>query len=402
MNSRFNRNLSNIRERISFECHPTLNERLRTFEANVENLGDTILNLTFGYPEDLQTDWMRDIEVNLDFKTLDALQKKPLKKSIQNYFSKLFHVEDIYLTTSASEALMIAIHSCILNRDDEIILFDYGFYTYPALIKTGKGKPVFAERKENGEPNFKNVKDCITNKTRAILVTQPENPLGRIYSREELENLCMICKENNLTLIVDHSFIESSPFGNEISMLTELKENSFLKNLSWIVIGDTGKILCLHGVKYACLLSSEDYKEAIDNWLHLILFQFDLARMHILSTILNDSRLDEYKLLLNKGVADNYNLLEERIDPRVKVFRPQATPMVLVDVGYFGLDDISLVEKILLEEKVAIMPGSYFVQATEDNAYYSKNHVRIAISRPREKIEEAILRINRCLAKLSV
>ncbi len=385
--------------------HNTLNsyqviKRIKQFEKKVEYYCNDILDLTFGYPINLHADWMEEYITNIDPKILQTLHKKELKQNIKRYFEQLFNKKDICLTTSASEALMVAIHSCITEKHDEVILLDCGFFSYPSLIRAGKGKPIFAQRHTDRQPDMKSIKACFTDKTCALLITQPENPIGRIFTKAEMEQLCLFCIERKVTLIVDHSFIESSYFGRDINILTNLQHNPFLKNLSWIIIGDTGKVVCLYGMKYGCLITSDNLKELIDNWLFSILFQFDLVQMHILSKILHDHRLNSYKTDLYLKIRNNFSLLESKLDSRVGILRPQATPMVLLDISQFLIDDLSFVERILEEEKIALLPGSYFIQGYKEESSYSSSQIRIAISRPKQVIEEAIFGINRFLSGL--
>ncbi|MDD5229291.1 MAG: pyridoxal phosphate-dependent aminotransferase [Methylococcales bacterium] len=378
-----------------------LSERIKEFEKRIKYITPKC-DMTFGYPVDLHERWMEDFITNIDGNLLQNFNSDIFKKDVIDYFSKVFgENNNTFITTSASEALLVAIHSCIQHEDDEVILFDYGFYNYPELISSAKGKPVFAKRDaKNRRPIIESVANCVTGKTRAVIITQPENPLGQIFSKDELQQLCLLCIEKNVILIVDHAFIESAYFGFKINKLFDLNFEVFLKNLSWIVVGDTGKIVCLHGIKYGCLLVSDNLRVRIESWLQLILFQFDSVHLYVLSKILNDSRLELYKTGLYDKMANNLELLKSKLDDRIVIFQPVATPMVLLDISKFGMDDVFFVEKLLEKEKVALMPGCYFIFGEEENHHYSKSHVRMAISRPRQVVEDAILKINHFVSEL--
>jgi aspartate aminotransferase len=119
-------------------------------------------------------------------------------------------MEDIIVTTGGSEAILFALLTC-LNPCDEVIIPEpfYGTYTAFAIASGVNIVPVTATI-ENGFalPPLADFERALTSRTRAILICNPSNPTGYVYSRTELESILGLCKAHNLYLISDEAYRE--------------------------------------------------------------------------------------------------------------------------------------------------------------------------------------------------
>ena len=119
-------------------------------------------------------------------------------------------MEDIIVTTGGSEAILFALLTC-LNPGDEVIIQEpfYGTYTAFAIAAGVSIVPVTARIEDNfALPPLADFERAITKRTRAILVCNPSNPTGYVYSRVELESMLALCKAHNLYLISDEAYRE--------------------------------------------------------------------------------------------------------------------------------------------------------------------------------------------------
>ena len=178
--------------------------------------GIHVYHLNIGQP-DLETPkqfWNK--LKNLDLKVLEYCPSNGIesfrKKFAQYYNSNGIQVSasNFMITEGASEALSFAMMTC-LNEDDEIIIPEPMYANYISFAKTGNiiVKPI-PTTIENGFalPPIEDFKKAITSKTKAILICNPNNPTGYLYSKNELLMLREICLRHDLFLFVDEVYRE--------------------------------------------------------------------------------------------------------------------------------------------------------------------------------------------------
>ena len=138
---------------------------------------------------------------------------KPLRKKIKQKLNKKNKIktsaDNIIVTLGASGALSLSLTS-LLNKGDEVLLIDPYFVLYKQLIIQNGAVPKFIETKNDFSLKLENVKEKITDKTKAIILNSPNNPTGKIYSKKELKNLTNILKEKDITLISDEVYEDFS------------------------------------------------------------------------------------------------------------------------------------------------------------------------------------------------
>src|SRR5262249_5246975 len=184
-----------------------------------------------------------------------------------------------------SEALLVAIDTAIREPGDEVLLLDNGFDTYPGFVATCKGNPVFVPRGVRNELDVEALEARISPRARAVLVTQPENPLGLVHRSRILQRLAHLCSSRGLVLIMDCAFLELSPWQLKIPIITRLKRPS---NLEFLVIGDTGKIISYRGLRLGALAVSPGLRDrAVERFANLFA-RLDLIRLHFLASTLAD------------------------------------------------------------------------------------------------------------------
>lgn len=161
--------------------------------------------------------------------------------------------EHFLITVGASEALVFLFETCC-DPGDEIIIFDptYANYLGFAAIAGVNLVPVLSNMENDfALPERDRIERCITNHTRAILLCNPNNPTGTVYSREELQFLFDLCEEHNIFLIVDETYREF--------VYDDLKPLSILHLVPHsdrvIVVDSLSKRFSLCGARLGCLLT---------------------------------------------------------------------------------------------------------------------------------------------------
>lgn len=185
--------------------------------------GKTVYHLNIGQPD------IKTPEAALDavkVQTLDILAytrsegSEEYRKKIADYYAKNdIHVthNDIIVTTGGSEALLFAFGS-IMDSDDEIIIPEpfYANYNGFSTASDIKVVPVISKIEDNfALPAIEEFEKLITDKTKAILICNPGNPTGYLYSRKEIKQLADLVKKYDLFLIADEVYREFVYDGNE-------------------------------------------------------------------------------------------------------------------------------------------------------------------------------------------
>ncbi len=190
--------------------------KLVPFAEQAKKAGKTVYHLNIGQP-DIETPQVSlDAIKNIDLNVIEYSHSagfESYRKGLSNYYSGVninVNEEEILVTTGGSEALLFTIMSC-LNPGDEIIIPEpfYANYNGFSTASGVKVVPVTANI-DNGFalPAIDEFRALVTPNTKAILICNPGNPTGCLYSREELEQLRSIVLEYDLFLIADEVYRE--------------------------------------------------------------------------------------------------------------------------------------------------------------------------------------------------
>jgi aspartate/methionine/tyrosine aminotransferase len=362
-------------------------------QRELEGSAGSLIDLTYGYPDGLQQPWMR-VLLHVPARRLQTSNARQLKQEIAAWFAGRYSEAParVLLANTATEALSVAIGSAVEEAGDEIILFDGCFDPYPSLIQSFKGRPVFAARFEDGSPDLDSLQRLVTRRTRAVLITHPDNPLGRVYSKQELEALTDFCNTAGLTLIVDSAFAFVSPYGTDTFGPLQSVRNGD----RWILIGDTGKIFDLFGVRCGALIASDGLVEHLQTRLDQLFFRMDALRLNVLAATVRDQRWVEAAQYVNKTVAANYGYLARHLHPSLRSIRPMAGSLAIVELDGAHTTDVEVATTLRRSAGVAIVPCSYFVFADSCGGSL-RNRLRIALARPPETIRRAVENLNTVL-----
>ena len=239
--------------------------KLVPFAEKAKRNGKTVFHLNIGQP-DIETpkvalDAVKDFSSQV-VEYSHSAGFESYRKGLASYYQSLgisVNFDDLMVTTGGSEALLFALNSC-LDTGDEVIIPE-PFYANYNGFSTSSGitvKPISTSI-ENGFalPPIDDFEKLITAKTKAILICNPGNPTGYLYSKEELERLRDLVKKHDLFLFADEVYREFCYDGNKhISVLNldGLEDNA-------VVIDSTSKRYSMCGIRVGCIVSKN--KEVI-------------------------------------------------------------------------------------------------------------------------------------------
>jgi len=233
--------------------------KLVPFAEAAKKKGRTVYHLNIGQPDIETPEIALNAIKNIDRTVIEYSHSagfESYRKGLADYYNKFelgVSHEDILITTGGSEALLFAFNSC-LNQDDEVIIPEPFYANYNGFAKTcGVNVTPVTANIENGFalPPISDFEKLITPKTKAILICNPGNPTGYLYSKEELETLKEIVLKHDLYLFADEVYREFSYDGKKHTSVLELEglENNV------VVIDSVSKRYSMCGARIGALIS---------------------------------------------------------------------------------------------------------------------------------------------------
>ena len=166
----------------------------------------------------------------------DLELRNAIAKKLQNQNNLNVDFENIMVTNGAKQAIY-NLFQVLLNDDDEVIIPTPYWLSYPQMVRLAGGKPVFlnSSAKDGFKINIQDLKSKITSKTKFIIINSPNNPTGRVMSKEELLQIAEVVREHkNINILSDeiYELILKKEFHHLSlsSLATDLKERIFIIN----------------------------------------------------------------------------------------------------------------------------------------------------------------------------
>jgi aspartate aminotransferase len=314
-----------------------------------------------------------------------------LKKAIIQKFQEDQGIEykpsEIIVANGAKHALY-TLFQVILNDGDEVIIPTPYWVSYPEQVKLAGGKPVYVEGLESNQFKItaQQLKEAITEKTKAVIINSPSNPTGVLYNQEELNELGKVCLEKNI-LIVSDEIYEKLIYGDSkhisVAQLSpELKEQT-------IIINGVSKSHSMTGWRIGYAAGYEKVIKAMTNLAsHSTSNPTTSAQYATIAAYTGPKEpVEEMRQAFEKRLNVIYDKLVSI--PGVTCVKPQGAFYLYPNVkeaaritGYNNVDDF--VEALLVEARVAVVPGSGF--GTPDN-------IRLSYATSLELLEAAVERI---------
>lgn len=201
--------------------------KLVPFAEAAKKKGIKVFHLNIGQPDIKTPEKAMDAVRNCNIEILEyshSAGNESYRKKLVEYYAKNninISASDIIITTGGSEAILFGFLSC-LNPGDEVIVPEPFYANYNGFaVQAGVTVVPISSSIETGFalPPIEDFEKSITAKTKAIIVCNPNNPTGYLYSREEMETLRDIVKKNNLFLFADEAYREFCYAGSHVSAM---------------------------------------------------------------------------------------------------------------------------------------------------------------------------------------
>ena len=369
---------------------------IRKFFDIVSEMEDAI-SLGVGEP-DFDTPWhIRDegiysLEKGRTFYTSNAGLKE-LKAEIANYLYRTQKLsydagKDIIVTVGGSEAIDIALRAMI-NPGEEVLIPQPSYVSYePCAILAG-GVPVIIELKEENEFRLtaQELREAITNKTKVLILPFPNNPTGAIMEKKDLEAIAQVIREKDIFVISDEIYPELTYRGKHISIasLPGMQERT-------VLINGFSKAYAMTGWRLGYACAPENIMEQM-----LKIHQFAIMCAPTTSQYAAVEALrngDEDVAMMREAYNQRRRFLMHSFkEMGLKCFEPYGAFYVFPCIKEFGMTSEEFAERLLREEKVAVVPGTAFGGCGE-------GFLRISYAYSLENLKTALEKINAFITRL--
>ncbi|MEH6500852.1 MAG: pyridoxal phosphate-dependent aminotransferase [Pseudoalteromonas distincta] len=348
------------------------------FEAPEEILQDVILNLSTaqGYS---------------DSKGLFSARKAVMHYTQTKNIAGVT-IEDIYLGNGVSELIVMSMQG-LLNNGDEVLIPAPDYPLWTAAVSLSGGKPVhyLCDEQADWYPDLDDIRSKITPNTRAMVIINPNNPTGAVYSRDMLERLVQIAREHNLILFADEIYDKILYDGTEHDSVAALAPDVLCLTFnglskSYRVAGFRSGWMIISGPKH----NAQSYIEGLDILASMRLCA-NVPSQHAIQTALggyqsiNDLILPGGRLLEQRDAA--WEMLNDI--PGVSCTKPKGALYLFpkLDPKIYPIhNDEKMVLDLLLQEKILVVQGTAFNWPWPD-------HFRIVSLPRKDDLEMAIGRI---------
>ena len=301
----------------------------------------------------------------------------------------------VVVASGAKHAVYIALRA-IINPGDEVILPAPYWVSYIELIKIMGGVPVVVTATE--EENFKLSADklaaAITPKTKALILNNPSNPTGMMYSREELEALAAVCTEADIYVISDEIYACLVYDGGEFTSFAALSEDAKERT---ILINGVSKAYAMTGwrIGYAC--ANDQIAKVMANYVsHSTGSPVAISQKASVAALTGSQEKVE---TMRQAFEERRNYIVERMNaiPGVSCIKPEGAFYVMMNLekligktihGVEITDDDVFADAFLKYGLVAVVPGSGFG---------APNFVRWSYATSMDNIKEGLNRLEKFL-----
>jgi aminotransferase len=301
----------------------------------------------------------------------------------QRYGLKYDPATEMLITVGVSEALDLAMRA-VINPGDEVIMAAPCYVAYPAAVSLSAGKPVMIPTSEsaNFEIDAGEIEAAITPRTKAILSGYPSNPTGAVMPRHKLEAVAEVARKHDLLVMSDEIYsrlvygIEHTCF----AALPGMQERT-------VLLGGFSKAYAMTGWRVGYAAGPKEIIAAMTKiHQYTIMCAPTMAQIAALEAL----KGGEESVL---EMVDDYNRRRKMFvkglrDIGFPCFEPKGAFYAFPNITSTGMNSETFAEKLLQEEKVAVVPGTAFGECGE-------GYVRCCYATSVPELEEALVRIRR-------
>lgn len=369
---------------------------IRKFFDIVSEMPDAI-SLGVGEP-DFDTPWrvreegIYSLEKGRTFYTSNAGLKE-LRFEISKYLNRKYQMDyhpchEILVTVGGSEGIDATMRT-ILNPWDEVIVAQPCFVSYVPCILMAGGVPVVVNLQEKDRFKLKKeqLEEAVTDKTKAIFISFPNNPTGAVMTKEDLEPIAEFAKEHDLLVISDEIYSELTYGRKHVSIgsLPDMKERT-------IVINGFSKAFAMTGWRLGYVAAPKVIMEQMVKVHQYCIMAAPTTSQYAAIEALRacDDEVEDMRIAYNQRRRYLVHAFEKM---GLDCFEPEGAFYIFPSIKKFGMTSEEFATRLLNEQKVAIVPGSAFGECGE-------GYLRVSYAYSIDELKTALARLEKFIKGL--
>lgn len=318
-----------------------------------------------------------------------------LRAAISRYLDEKYNikydpVDEIIVTIGASEAIDIALRATI-NCGDEVLVPEPSYVSYAPGVMLCGGVPVAVPCSDVNKFQItpESLKGAITAKTKAIIMPYPNNPTGSIMDRAALERIKDIIIDNDLLVISDEVYSELTY--NAVHCSIASLDNMWERT---IVINGFSKAFAMTGWRVGYVAAPRELSAIMKKIHQYIIMCAPTASQYAALKALESGFEDDFNIV--QEMLDQYDMrrrycVKTLNDIGLECFEPQGAFYVFPRVSSLGMDGSEFANRLLEEQKIAVVPGIAFGESGKDfvriSYAYSIKNLMVAMDRIKKFVE---------------
>ena len=359
------------------------------------------VNLSQGYPdfpapEAIKEAAKRAIDADVNQYSITWGAKK-FRDALASKVSRQFGWEvnperDITVVCGATEG-MFASFLALLNPGDEVIIFEPFYENYgPDCLLSGAVPRHVSLRPPEWNFSREELEAAFTLRTRALVLNTPNNPTGKVFSRQELEYIAGLCRKHDVVAITDEIYEHILYDGAEhipIATLDGMRERT-------VTVNSASKTYSVTGWRVGWVVAPPEMTESIRK-VHDFMTVNSPAPLQEAAAAAVSFGEDYYRQLAAEYTRRRDRLLAILEETGFRCFRPAGAYYIMADISGFGFpNDTEFVKHLIREIGVAAVPGSSFYRNPASGA----QQVRFTFCKKDETLDEASRRLRRLRPRL--
>lgn len=352
------------------------------------------VNLGQGFPDFDGPEWLKDVayrkmqEGHNQYAPFPGTQN--LRQEVSNYYKKFYNLNynpdsQVTITVGATEAIYLVVMA-LINPGDEVVVLEPFYDSYVASIKMAGGIPVPVTMHA---PDFtidkKELEKAITPRTKLLILNNPHNPTGKVWSRDELKDVCDLVIKNDLYIMSDEVY-EFLLFDGAKHLPTATLDGMFERT---ITVSSAGKTFGLTGWKIGWICANENVTRACRLVHQYVTFSVSTPIQEAVAEAL--TKLPDYLpgfVDLYKSKRDLFYKELQNLGFDFKI--PKGTYFMMVPIsGKTSMKDVDYCLKLISERKVATVPPSaFYLKSTEGEKF-----LRFCFAKKDETLKQAAVNL---------